>query len=392
MVTVLPSSKDPRIPALDGLRGLAACMVLVSHVSNVTGLWGGLPGTGGGQVGVMVFFVLSGYLIAGLYLDRPFTAASIQDYITRRAARVLPMFYFIVTVALILHAVQSRTGLRVSIYPVPLDEAFWQYAILSGVGVLWTIPVEIHFYLLFVGLWWLRTRYGNVWLGAICVLVMVLYWTAPVRVPDQPRVFPYYLVYFLAGMLVERLLPARRLPAVSSAWSWILAPAAVLPFLFYPNIWLELFYPSGWLSRAEYQQMWHDSRYVIAVSALLIAALLSRPIQALLSTRIMVYLGTISYSIYLLHHPVIDMLAIHTSLRAYPVAFLVATFSLAAGLSSLTYCMIERRCRTSNAALEGARRRQTTLKSDRKNFPCPGDTEPRGVAMDSQTAKGERSI
>jgi peptidoglycan/LPS O-acetylase OafA/YrhL len=342
VVTVLPSREELRIPALDGLRGLAACMVLVSHVSNVTGLWRGLAGTGGGQVGVMVFFVLSGYLIAALYLDRPFTAASVQDYMTRRATRVLPMFYFIVTVALILHAVQSRTGLRVSIYPVPPEEAFWHYAILSGVSVLWTVPVEIHFYLLFIGLWWLRTRYGNVCLGTICVLVMVLYWTAPVRVPDQPRTFPYYLVYFLAGMLVERLLPARRLPALSSAWSWILAPAAALPFLFYPNIRQALFYPPGWLSRAEYQQMWHDSTYVIAVSALLIAALLSRPIQTLLSTWIMLYLGTISYSMYLLHHPVIDMLTIHTSLRAYPVAFLAATISLTAGLSSLTYCAIER--------------------------------------------------
>jgi peptidoglycan/LPS O-acetylase OafA/YrhL len=290
-------------------------------------------------------------LIGGLYLDRPFTSAFVQDYITRRAIRVLPMYYFIVTVALILQAVQSRTGLRVSIYPVPLEEAFWHYAILSEVGVLWTIPVEIHFYLLFIGLWWLRTRYGNVRLGAVCALVMVLYWIAPVRVPDQPRVFPYYLVYFLAGMLVERLLPARRLPTLSSAWSWMLAPAAVLPFLFYPNIWLVFFYPSGWLSRAEYQQMWHDWLYVIAVSVLLIAALLSRPIQALLSTRIMVYLGTISYSVYLLHHPVIDMLTIHTSLRAYPVAFLVATFGLTAGLSSLTYFVIERRCANRESSL-----------------------------------------
>jgi peptidoglycan/LPS O-acetylase OafA/YrhL len=328
-------------------------MVLVSHVSNVTGLWGGLAGTGGGQVGVMVFFVLSGYLIAGLYLDRPFTAASVRDYMTRRAVRVLPMYYFIVTVALILHAVHSRTGLRVSIYPVPLDEAFWHYAILSGGSVLWTIPVEIHFYLVFIGLWWLRTRYGSVWLGAMCVLVMVLYWTAPVQVPEQPRMLPYYLVYFLAGLLIERLLLARRLPALSSAWSWILAPAAVLPFLFYPNIWRVLFYPSDWLSGAEYQQMWHDSLYVIAVSALLMAALLSRPVQALLSTWIMVYLGTISYSMYLLHHPIIDMLSIHTSLRAYPAAFLAATFGLTAGLSSLTYCVIETRCRTSKAPFEG---------------------------------------
>ncbi|MET3843518.1 acyltransferase [Bradyrhizobium sp. OAE829] len=343
MVTDLPSIKELQIPSLDGLRGLAACMVLVSHVSNVTGLWGGLFGSGGGQVGVMVFFVLSGYLISGLYLDRSFTTASVQDYLIRRAARVLPMFYFIVTIALVLHTVQSRTGLLVSIYPVSLDQAFWHYAILSGASVLWTIPVEIHFYLLFIGVWWLRTRIGNVWLGAICVSAMVFYWALPVQVPDRPRVFPYYLVFFLAGMLVERLLPMRRQPTLSWPWSWILAPAAALPFLIYPNIWLTFFNPSGWLARAEYQQMWHDPLSVMAVSALLIAALLSRPIKALLSTRIMIYLGTISYSMYLLHHPVIDMLAIHTSLRAHPIAFLLATFSLTAGLASLTYFGIERR-------------------------------------------------
>jgi len=320
-------------------------MVLVSHVSNVTGLWGGLLGTGGGQVGVMVFFVLSGYLIASLYLDRPFTTVSVQNYLTRRAARVLPMYYLIVTVALILFGVQSRTGLQVSIYPVSLDLALWHYALLSGVGVLWTIPVEIHFYLLFIGLWWLRTWFGNVGLGAICLLVMVLYWTMPMAIPNQPRILPYYLVFFLAGMLVERLFPASLLSAVPSASSWILAPAALLPFLIYPNIWPALFHPSDWLSRGEYQQMWHDPLYTMAVSGLLIAALLSRPVKALLSSRVMVYLGTISYSIYLLHHPVIDVLTNHTFLRAYPVAFLVATFGLTAGLSTVTYLAIEKNCR-----------------------------------------------
>jgi peptidoglycan/LPS O-acetylase OafA/YrhL len=346
VVTAPPSIKDLNIPSLDRLRGLAACTVLVSHISNVTGLWSGLLGTGGGQVGVMAFFALSGYLVCGLHLDRPFTTASVQDYLKRRAARVLPMFYVIVTVALGLHAIQSQTGLLVSIYPMSLEQAMWHYAILSGVsGVLWTIPVEIHFYLLFIALWWLRGWIGNVWLGAICISMMVLYWALPVQVPSQPRVFPYYLVYFFAGMLVERMLPMHRLPALSLAWSWILAPAAVLPFLIYPNIRLALFHPSGWLSRAEYQQMWHDPLYVIAVSALLTAALLSQPIKALLSSRIMVYLGTISYSMYLLHQPVIDMLTIHTSLRAYPVAFLLATFGLTAGLSSLTYVVVERGCR-----------------------------------------------
>jgi peptidoglycan/LPS O-acetylase OafA/YrhL len=44
--------------ALDGLRGLAAYTVVISHFSNQTQIFGGLFGSGAGQVGVMLFFAL----------------------------------------------------------------------------------------------------------------------------------------------------------------------------------------------------------------------------------------------------------------------------------------------------------------------------------------------
>ena len=74
------AARSNNIPALDGLRGLAAVIVLVSHVSNNVGLWGGVLGHGGGQIGVMIFFVLSGYLMGFLYLDRPFNSAEVWSY------------------------------------------------------------------------------------------------------------------------------------------------------------------------------------------------------------------------------------------------------------------------------------------------------------------------
>ena len=98
------------IPALDGLRGLAAVVVLVSHVSNQVGLWGGLLGNGGGQIGVMIFFVLSGYLMSFLYLDRPFNLAEVWGYAVHRGARVLPLFYGVVILALLFREIGTPNG------------------------------------------------------------------------------------------------------------------------------------------------------------------------------------------------------------------------------------------------------------------------------------------
>ena len=66
------------IRKLNTLRGLAALIVVVSHYSNATLIMGGLLGFGGGQFGVMIFFVLSGFLMSYLYLGREFTASSVM--------------------------------------------------------------------------------------------------------------------------------------------------------------------------------------------------------------------------------------------------------------------------------------------------------------------------
>jgi peptidoglycan/LPS O-acetylase OafA/YrhL len=157
-VAAAMGDRRPHLPALDGLRGMAAYMVVVSHVSNVTGLWGNLLGNGGGQVGVMIFFVLSGYLIGALYLDQPFTLANVWDYAARRAGRVLPAFYAVLTLVLVLHGLSAATGWNLHVYPITWEQSVSHYALLWGVGVFWTIPVEMHFYVVFVAAWWVYSR------------------------------------------------------------------------------------------------------------------------------------------------------------------------------------------------------------------------------------------
>ena len=334
-------ARNPHTPALDGLRGMAAYMVVISHVSNATGLWGTMLGQGGGQVGVMIFFVLSGYLMGALYRDRPMTAANVMDYAVRRFARVVPLFYLVVTASFVLEFVSVTAGLGFQVYGIRPDEAVIHYAFVWGVNVLWTIPVEIHFYVLFVPLWWLYARSARAMI-LLSAFAAIAYCVLPITVPQEPRTFPYYAVFFLCGMLTSHVVRLDAQPAKSVLWTVFLTACFLLPFILYPNIYAVLFGRSGWLLREEYQQMWHDARYPAAATLCLVAALCAAPVRAMLAHKVMVYAGAISYSVYLLHIPVIGALARFTPLQAYPVAFLLAALAGTTVLATVSFFAFER--------------------------------------------------
>ncbi len=148
---VSPPPGNPRFPLMDSLRAVAALGVLVAHVTIFTGnaqrlSWGVLPGNL--DVGVSVFFVLSGFL-----LYRPFCAAGldgrraprVRAYVRRRILRIVPAYWLALTV--------------LAIYPgVPgvFSADWWRYygflqfysyrTSIRGLGVAWTLCVEVAFY------------------------------------------------------------------------------------------------------------------------------------------------------------------------------------------------------------------------------------------------------
>ena len=76
-------------PEIDGLRALAVIPVLLFHA--------GVPGFGGGYVGVDIFFVISGYLITGILLkDLRRGTFSLLNFYERRARRILPALYLVI--------------------------------------------------------------------------------------------------------------------------------------------------------------------------------------------------------------------------------------------------------------------------------------------------------
>ena len=148
------------MPELDTIRGVAVLLVLLFHGF---GFRYGLKGLSGfqkifvaatlpGWVGVNLFFVLSGFLITGILLDTRSRPDYYRRFYIRRALRILPLYYAV----LVILAVVTRTGWvdrRVSWAFLGLSFFYLSnvtalFGVAMQYGVLWSLAVEEHFYLL----------------------------------------------------------------------------------------------------------------------------------------------------------------------------------------------------------------------------------------------------
>ncbi|MGI9537627.1 MAG: acyltransferase family protein [Desulfocapsaceae bacterium] len=114
--------------ALDGIRGLAALLVLGQHSGVLRG---------SGIFGVWLFFCLSGFLLTSPFIrqpDRALSPAYLGRYITRRIKRIVPMYYVMITVTIL--------------FLGKFDVAIRHYLFLQADGHYWTVAQEMFFYLL----------------------------------------------------------------------------------------------------------------------------------------------------------------------------------------------------------------------------------------------------
>ena len=312
--------------------------VYLAHVSNQTGLLHGVLAKGGGQIGVMVFFALSGFLMGHLYLGERPDRRNVGRFLVRRLARVAPLFVAIVLASFVVN--WALPDGRFWVYPVAtVEDIARNLALIKGTDVMWSVVIEIQFYLAVPAIWFAYGRAPRMTMLALALIVAGIFaWQATHGWRQvEGSVFLTCLPYFLAGLMIARS-GVRAAPAAADRrWNAVLLIALVAYVLIVPRVaghWMPIRVNS-----------WSNPLSLLTISLLLIATLRAPWADAVFGSRPFRFLGRVSYSIYLLHLLVTINIAHHTRLEHKPILFLVVTLPLVLILSQLSFVLIERPAR-----------------------------------------------
>jgi peptidoglycan/LPS O-acetylase OafA/YrhL len=329
--TAQPSSG--RIPQLDGLRALAITAVFLHHALRVPLLW----------MGVDMFFVLSGFLITGVLVKLKAAKGSyFGAFYGRRARRILPPYViFLILGSLLFHFPWRAVWYWYTFFAANFAEALGRGA--GGVfQPLWSLSVEEQFYLAWPVLFLLTdTQRVKRWAWAGVLIAPVLRLVATPFVHGRPPFVIYFLTPFRMDLLCAGSLVAltwcfdqasiRRLKrpatmAVATALALMLALSRFPSFRTGNNS--PLFNVLGY------------SLSVIIFTGVLVVALSTDSgfMYRVLSSRLLGYIGRISYTMYLVHEAMIQLSSAVTS-RTWLQP--VVAFAFTVGFASLSWHLVE---------------------------------------------------
>jgi len=317
------------IPQLDGMRGLAILLVLFAHSAIA---FTRVPAfrwiENYGNLGVQLFFVLSGFLITRILLDTKDTPHFFRNFFVRRALRIYPLYYALLGFV-VFSGVVHQHGVRWWPYILYLSNIIYGAGREpSPLGPVWSLAVEEQFYLVWPFVVSVVSRRG---LERICVAMIV--GAIGLRLTG---VMQFHNTLVQLDALAAGGLVACRFEEIASwrPYAWFVA--CLLP--------LGLSLPIG---------IWNNvSQTVQALggAALLIVLLDNEvSISRALRAPALRYLGKISYGVYLLHSLVfaaflrsrIGISVIESGSAIGAVLCLIAEFAIALAIASVSFYFFE---------------------------------------------------
>jgi peptidoglycan/LPS O-acetylase OafA/YrhL len=308
-----PAREEPRIVALDGLRGLMTIMVVVSHFfAEVPNGWHGLAF---GWIAVTMFFVLSGYLVGRLILEKQDRANFFKVFYVRRVCRTLPVYFFCVTlVFVILKALPAAHWADADVmFPLwsylTFTQNFFMVAT-DGIGAhwlapTWTLTVEEHFYLIAPALFFLVPRRYLLPVFAAAALLTVVYRFAAFEMGLVSEMACLILLPGVASGLLFGLMAAVLMKTEGIDWARYDFTLRIGP--------LALILATGALKLVDGDtgqsfNVLSDTTVAAACALYIMAVVRGAPEGKRLESRVLCFFGNTSYSIYLTHLAVLGLM------------------------------------------------------------------------------------
>ena len=354
------NNKSKYLPSIDSLRALAVLAVIIYHVDVNY-----LPG---GFLGVDLFFVLSGYLISSLIIKEYKKTGSVNlyNFYIRRARRLLPAVYFMITVGLVVMVLFNEVLLRKShldaIFGYIYSSNWWyifhkldyfdSFGAQSPFKHLWSLAIEEQFYMIFPllfllvnrkkkskdGTYKLNKNFLYVVLGLIIVSLI-----AHIILFDINNISRIYFgtdtraFSLLVGVVGAILYPIERLHAkVTLQQNMIYSVVSLVSIATLITVMIYTSEYNTWLYRGGF--------LLVAVLGLIVIissgkqhTLMSR----LLSFKPVVFIGKISYSLYLWHFLVLVLTTPVSEIGNPNIYFVILRVILTFVVAIVSYVFVE---------------------------------------------------
>ncbi|GEP32856.1 acyltransferase [Nocardioides szechwanensis] len=378
------SADDPNapatFPALDTMRAIAAIAVLATHAS----FWGGayaqpVFGTALARldIGVAIFFVLSGFLLARPFLSRHARgrpAPSTGRYLWKRALRILPVYVVAVVTALVLLPGNDGAGPTTWVKTLLLGNIYVDGGLPDGLTQMWSLSTEVAFYLVLPVLMWValsRGRSGAASASRVGTLVGVLVLVNMAWVLDlaarldlegaTPALWlPSYLTWFSVGIVLAACGVHLDQGGADGAGGWSRFAVAVREMGRLPGVcWtagLAIFAiaatpiagPSTLIAPTLGEALAKNLLYAAAAGLLILPGIFADPggrYVRVLSLPLLRHLGHISYGVFCMHLVILELVARWLDLelfRGRTLELFAVTLALSLLVAELLYWLLER--------------------------------------------------
>jgi peptidoglycan/LPS O-acetylase OafA/YrhL len=349
-------------PNLNGIRCIAAMLVIIHHIEqfkslfSIENFWGKSPFIEiVGHLGVVLFFVLSGFLITYLLLieEKSTNDINIRDFYIRRVLRIWPLYYLIISISLFVlpyipffeipgypkDVVHENLALKIILYFTFFANIALNVGVVPYASQSWSIGIEEQFYLIWPVIIKKFKKYRILLIGLVIGIYYLIKLLLKSNLWDfQTEKTALYILW--SGFTFDCM-------AIGSLFAILSFQKSRLLKIFLNNslFYLSLATSSVLILMGYKFPKYHDQLFAILFGIIILNFATNKEIAITLENKILNYLGKISYGLYMFHSICIVIaikICLHFSIQSNFILYpLCITLSIL--VSSFSYTYFEKR-------------------------------------------------